>query len=225
MDARRRLQVRNPDNAAMFDTATLAAYLVAAAVLVLIPGPGTAWIVTQAATGGTARGVRAAFGLETATLIHALAAGLGLSALLATSAMAFEVLKYAGAAYLIWLGIKAWRSKEEDAPAAGADAPAIATSSVYLRSVITGVLNPKVALFFLAFLPQFVHPERGYVWLQFLVLGALLSLIGFSHSLMLSFAVGRFGRRFSTGAGRWKQRLTGSVFIALGLRLAVQQRG
>ena len=209
----------------MFDTATLAAFLVAAAVLVLIPGPGTAWIVTQAATGGTARGVRAAFGLETATLIHALAAGLGLSALLATSAMAFEVLKYAGAAYLIWLGIKAWRSKEEDAPAAETDAPVAATSSVYLRSVITGVLNPKVALFFLAFLPQFVHPERGYVWLQFLVLGALLSLIGFSHSLMLSFAVGRFGRRFSTGTGRWKQRLTGSVFIALGLRLAVQQRG
>ncbi|KRA76984.1 hypothetical protein ASD78_05060 [Lysobacter sp. Root667] len=230
MDARRRLQVRNPDHAAMFDTATLAAYLVAAAVLVLIPGPGTAWIVTQAATGGTARGVRAAFGLETATLIHALAAGLGLSALLATSAMAFEVLKYAGAAYLIWLGIKAWRSKEDAAPtAAETDAPAVATSDVYLRSVITGVLNPKVALFFLAFLPQFVHPERGYVWLQFLVLGALLSLIGFSHSLMLSFAVGRFGRRFgrhfSSGAGRWKQRVTGSVFIALGLRLAVQQRG
>ena len=206
----------------MFDTATLAAYLVAAAVLVLIPGPGTAWIVTQAATGGTARGVRAAFGLETATLIHALAAGLGLSALLATSALAFEVLKYAGAAYLIWLGIKAWRSPDEAAPDAAV--PTVSAPNVYLRSVITGVLNPKVALFFLAFLPQFVHPERGHVWLQFLVLGALLSLIGFSHSLVLSFAVGRFGRRFSTGSGRWRQRLTGSVFIALGLRLAVQQR-
>ncbi|UHQ22286.1 LysE family translocator [Lysobacter sp. 5GHs7-4] len=208
----------------MFDTATLAAFLVAAVVLVLIPGQGTAWIVTQAAAGGTARGVRAAFGLETATLIHALAAGLGLSALLATSAMAFEVLKYAGAAYLIWLGIKAWRSPDEAAPAA-ADAPVASTRSIYLRSVLTGVLNPKVALFFLAFLPQFVHPERGYVWLQFMVLGALLSVIGFSHSLMLSVAVGRLGRRFSTGAGRWKQRITGSVFIALGLRLAVQQRG
>ncbi|SFK35341.1 LysE family translocator [Lysobacter sp. cf310] len=209
----------------MFDTATLAAYLVAAAVLVLIPGPGTAWILTQAASGGTARGVRAAFGLETATLIHALAASLGLSALLATSAMAFEVLKYAGAAYLIWLGIKAWRAPADTAPAAASDAPAAAEPNIYLRSVITGVLNPKVALFFLAFLPQFVHPERGYVWLQFLVLGALLSLIGFCHSLMLSVAVGRLGRRYSTGAGRWKQRVTGSVFIALGLRLAVQQRG
>lgn len=216
----------------MFDTATLTAYLIAAAVLVFIPGPGTAWIIAQSAAGGTARGVQAAFGLETATLIHALAAGLGLSALLATSALAFEVLKYAGAAYLIWLGIKAWRSTPAPVDATAepiAEAlPATARVSarhVYLRSVVTGVLNPKVALFFLAFLPQFVHPERGMVWLQFLVLGALLSMIGMLNSLMLSFVVGRFGRRFAAGGGRWKERLTGSVFIALGLRLAVQQRG
>ncbi|MEI2456193.1 LysE family translocator [Lysobacter firmicutimachus] len=208
----------------MFDAATLAAYLVAAAVLVLIPGPGTAWIVAQSAAGGTARGVQAAFGLETATLIHALAAGLGLSALLATSALAFEVLKYAGAAYLIWLGIKAWRSGEAAASEPAAAAP-VSARGVYLRSVLTGVLNPKVALFFLAFLPQFVHPERGMVWLQFLILGALLSLIGLLNSLLLSFAVGRFGRRFAGRGGRWKERLTGSVFILLGLRLAVQQRG
>jgi threonine/homoserine/homoserine lactone efflux protein len=209
-------------------------------VLVFIPGPGTAWIIAQSAAGGTARGVQAAFGLETATLIHALAAGLGLSALLATSALAFEVLKYAGAAYLIWLGIKAWRSAPTPADAAAepiANPVAVAVAEtvpaaarvsarhVYLRSVVTGVLNPKVALFFLAFLPQFVHPERGMVWLQFLVLGALLSMIGMTNSLMLSFAVGRFGRRFAAGGGRWKERLTGSVFIALGLRLAVQQRG
>lgn len=208
----------------MFDAATLAAYLVAAAVLVLIPGPGTAWIVAQSAAGGTARGVQAAFGLETATLIHALAAGLGLSALLATSALAFEVLKYAGAAYLIWLGIKAWRSGEAGAAEPAAAAP-VSARGVYLRSVLTGVLNPKVALFFLAFLPQFVHPERGMVWLQFLILGALLSMIGLLNSLFLSFAVGRFGRRFSGRGGRWKERLTGSVFILLGLRLAAQQRG
>ncbi|WP_031373296.1 LysE family translocator [Lysobacter antibioticus] len=213
----------------MFDFATLAAYLAAAAVLVLIPGPGTAWIIAQSAAGGTSRGVQAAFGLETATLIHALAAGLGLSALLATSALAFEAIKYAGAAYLIWLGIKAWRSPSP-VPAATDDASQAAATSarhVYLRSVMTGVLNPKVALFFLAFLPQFVHPERGMVWLQFLVLGALLSLIGLSHSVLLSVAFGHFGRRIGrrfSGGGRWKERLTGSVFIALGLRLAVQQR-
>ena len=94
----------------LFDTSTLLAYLATAVVLVVIPGPGTAWIVAQTVAGGTARGLRAGLGLETATLIHALAAGLGLSAVLATSAFAFEVLKYAGAVYLVWLGIKAWRS-------------------------------------------------------------------------------------------------------------------
>jgi threonine/homoserine/homoserine lactone efflux protein len=97
--------------------------------------------------------------------------------------------------------------------------------NVYTRSVLTGVLNPKVAVFFLAFLPQFVHPERGMVWVQFLVLGVLLSLIGFGHSLVLSLAIGRYGRRLATGANRWTQRLIGTVFIALGLRLALQQPG
>ena len=211
----------------MFDTPTLLAYLAAATVLVLIPGPGTAWIVAQTIAGGTARGVRAGFGLETATLIHALAAGLGLSAVLATSALAFELLKYAGAAYLVWLGIKAWRNGDaKDTIEALPGSTRDAGRHVYWRSVVTGVLNPKVALFFLAFLPQFVHPERGMVWLQFLVLGVLLSLIGFSNSLVLSIAIGRFGKRLSHNErfARWRQRAIGTLFIGLGLRLAVQQR-
>jgi threonine/homoserine/homoserine lactone efflux protein len=214
----------------LFDAPTLLAFLAAAVVLVIIPGPGTAWIVAQTVAGGTARGLRAGLGLETATLIHALAAGLGLSAVLATSALAFEVLKYAGAFYLVWLGIKAWRGGSDGAGAelhpAPAQASAATTGAVYWRSVMTGVLNPKVALFFLAFLPQFVHPERGLVWLQFLVLGALLSLIGFSHSAFLSTMIGRFGRKLR-GSGRfahWRQRALGAFFIGLGLRLALQQR-
>ncbi|GAB3377577.1 LysE family translocator [Lysobacter fragariae] len=240
----------------LFDTPTLLAYLATAAVLVVIPGPGTAWIVAQSAAGGTARGLRAGLGLETATLIHALAAGLGLSAVLATSALAFDVLKFAGAAYLVWLGIKAWRSSPS-APASDkgdlleanivdgklVEADLFETNlveipgdvpgkpdpqlrGVYWRSVATGVLNPKVALFFLAFLPQFVHPERGLVWLQFLVLGALLSMIGFSNSAVLSVAVGHFGRRMGGNArfAAWRQRVLGTFFIGLGLRLALQQR-
>ena len=217
----------------LFDTSTLLAYLATAVVLVVIPGPGTAWIVAQTVAGGTARGLRAGLGLETATLIHALAAGLGLSAVLATSALAFEVLKYAGALYLVWLGIKAWRSggqapADDPHPApAEVSAPAAASlGGVYWRSVVTGVLNPKVALFFLAFLPQFVHPERGFVWLQFLLLGALLSMIGFTNSAVLSTMIGRFGRKLrGNGAfARWRQRVLGTFFIGLGLRLALQQR-
>lgn len=208
----------------LFDTPTLLAYLLAASVLVLIPGPGTVWILTQAAAGGTARGIRAALGLETATLIHALAAGLGLSAVLATSALAFEVLKYAGAAYLVWLGIKAWTDKQPAVATTVVDVAPSASKAIYRRSVVTGLLNPKVAVFFLAFLPQFVHPERGLVWLQFLLLGVLLSLIGFTQSAVLSVAVGRIGRHMRQGTGRWRQRITGTVFLALGLRLALQQR-
>lgn len=207
----------------LFDAPTLLAYLAAAVVLVLIPGPGTAWIVAQSAAGGTRRGLQAGLGLETATLIHALAAGLGLSALLAASALAFDALKWAGAAYLVWLGIRAWREEAETAQTASAPVPA---AHVYRRSVMTGVLNPKVAVFFLAFLPQFVHPERGWVWLQFLMLGILLSMIGFAHSSLLAFAIGRFGRRLNASprVARWRQRLIGGVFVGLGLRLALQQR-
>ena len=211
----------------LFDTPTLLAFLAAAVVLVLIPGPGTAWIVAQSIAGGTSRGIRAGLGLETATLIHAIAAGLGLSALLATSALAFEVLKYAGAAYLVWLGLQAWRDKADPTGAADLSPVPAQAQGVYLRSVLTGVLNPKAALFFLAFMPQFVHPERGHVWLQFLLLGMLLTVIGFSHSVMLAFVVGRLGRRMSSNPNlaRWRQRAIGTLFIGLGLRLALQQRG
>ena len=210
----------------LFDTATLLAYLAAAAVLVLIPGPGTAWIVAQTANGGTREGLRAGLGLETATLIHAVAAGLGLSAVLATSAFAFELLKYAGAAYLVWLGIRAWCEKATMTVASTTTPSTTMARHVYRRSVLTGVLNPKVAVFFLAFLPQFVHPERGLVWLQFLVLGVLLSMIGFTHSAVLSFLIGRFGRSLSASerVARWRQKLVGGLFVGLGVRLALQQR-
>lgn len=207
----------------LFDAQTLLTYLAAAVVLVILPGPGTAWIVAQSMTGGTRRGIQAGLGLETATLLHAVAAGLGLSALLATSAMAFEMVKYLGAAYLIWLGIKAWRNGGDDAEAEPATAT-VSARQVYLRSVVTGVLNPKVALFFLAFLPQFVHPERGWVWLQFLLLGALLALVGLCNDLLLSFTVGRLGRRVAARSSRWTQRVTGTLFIGLGVRLALEQR-
>jgi threonine/homoserine/homoserine lactone efflux protein len=213
----------------LFDTATLLAYLAAATVLVLLPGPGTAWIVAQTVAGGTRRGLVAAIGLETATLVHAMAASLGLSALLSTSAAAYELLKYLGAAYLVWLGIKAWR--EAGAGAAGeridgTSPPSVAMRTVYWRSVATGVLNPKVALFFLAFLPQFVRPERGLAWLQFLVLGALLAVIGLCNSAFLAFVTGRIGRRIrgSARATRWRQRAVGALFMGLGMRLALQSR-
>jgi threonine/homoserine/homoserine lactone efflux protein len=208
----------------LFDAPTLLAYLVAATLLVIVPGPGSAWIIAQSLAGGTRRGLMAGLGLETATLIHALAAGLGLSALIAASALAFDTIKYAGAAYLVWLGVRAWRERG-DAQPPGTDQGS--GRGIYLRSVLTGVLNPKAALFFLAFMPQFVHPGRGQVWLQFLVLGMLLTVIGFANSTLLSITTGRLGRRVSTHPrmARWRQRALGALFVGLGLRLAMQQRG
>lgn len=211
----------------LFDTATLLAFVAAATVLVLIPGPGTAWIVAQSIAGGTPRGLRAGLGLETATLLHALAAGFGLSALFAASALAYEALKYAGAAYLVWLGLQAWRDRGAAPASADAPPPTKRSDRIYLRSVLTGVLNPKAALFFLAFMPQFVHPERGHAWLQFLLLGMLLTVIGFANSAMLAFVVGRFGKRISANPrlARWRQRALGTLFVGLGVRLALQPRG
>lgn len=212
----------------LFDTTTLLAYLATATVLVLVPGPGTAWIVAQSVAGGTRRGLVAGLGLETATLIHAAAAGLGLSALLATSALAYEMLRWVGAVYLVWLGIKAWRDGTRPRDVARATAGgAGSAASLYLRSVATGVLNPKVALFFVAFLPQFVHPERGWAWLQFLVLGLLLSVIGFTNSCVLALAAGGVRSRVASRPALvlWRQRAMGALFIALGLRLALQPRG
>lgn len=216
-------------HAGLFDGPTLLAYAAAAAVLVLIPGPSTAWILAQSAAGGMRRGAQAALGLESATLLHSLAAGLGLSAVLATSALAFELVKYVGAAYLVWLGIQAWR--EGNAPGSalhGAqDSTAVATRrGVYFRSVLTGLLNPKVALFFLAFLPQFVDPARGWVLLQFMLLGLILAMLGLCHSLFLAWLVGRVGRSFNASprAIAWMRRATGGLFVAMGVRLAVQSR-
>lgn len=205
----------------MFDTSTLLAYVAAAALLVLIPGPGTAWILAQSMAGGTRRGAQAAVGLETATLIHALAAGLGLSTVLATSALAFEIVKYAGAAYLVWLGIKAWR--EGDAPGAAVAAPAAASArQVYLRSVATGVLNPKVAVFFLAFLPQFVEVGRGHVAMQVAFLGIVFTLLGLISDGCYAFAAGTLGDRLrhSRAYLRFERYVSGVVFIGLGVTAA-----
>lgn len=210
----------------LFDPATLLAYLAAATLLVLMPGPGTAWVVAQSIAGGTRQGIVAGLGLESATLTHALAASLGLSALLATSALAYETVKYAGALYLIWLGIRAWRQPAPSRETHPVPATPKSTRTVYLQSVATGVLNPKVALFFLAFLPQFVHPERGPAWLQFLLLGALLSVVGLLHSCALAFAAGRIGLRLAnrSRAALWRQRALGTLFVGLGVRLALQPR-
>lgn len=217
----------------LLDARTYVAYVLAAGALVVAPGPGQALVLARTFQGGVRDGVLTALGLELGTLLHTAAAALGLSAILATSAVAFDLVKYLGAGYLVLLGLAAWR-KRGVPPAGPAPAPLGAPATraaghdarLLLHAAVTGTLNPKVALFFLAFLPQFVDPGRGRVVLQFLVLGltsAFLGLVGDGTVAL----IGHRARSRLLGAPRWtawRERLTGTVLVALGLRLAFLSR-
>ena len=157
------------------------------------------------------------------TLFHAAAAALGLSAVLASSALAFSLVKYAGAAYLLYLGIQALRARPQVLPTPRTSS---STSSSFGQAVATGVLNPKVALFFLAFLPQFVDPSRGPVLAQFMLLGASMAVLDTLYEVVLVLVAARLRERLLRNRRfvAWQNRVTGAVLLALGVRLAVQER-
>jgi threonine/homoserine/homoserine lactone efflux protein len=207
------------------DPAVLFAYGLAALALVIAPGPGQALVLTRTIESGARGGLLTSLGLEIGTLVHTVAAALGLSAILATSATAYAVVKYAGALYLVVLGaLMLWRARASG-HAGDTVAGTVATtgSRLVLHAAMTGMLNPKVAVFFLAFLPQFVRPERGAVLAQFLVLGLVLSTLGFFFDASLAVIAGRARRRLTHSArfAAWRQRVTGAVLVGLGLKLAV----
>jgi threonine/homoserine/homoserine lactone efflux protein len=208
----------------MFPSIVLATYITAAFALVLAPGPGQALVLARSITSGRKAGIITSLGLNVGTMVHTVAAALGLSAILATSATAFSVVKYAGAIYLIYLGLKA--ILERDPQIASKQTVPETPRQAFMRSIAIGILNPKVALFFLAFLPQFVDPARGPVILQFLILGAILACIGLTFDTVLASISGRLGRWFAQNPrfALWRQRLTGGVMMALGIDLALTQR-
>jgi len=199
-------------------------FLAASVALILLPGPAQALVVARTLAGGRRPGALTAVGLNIGTLFHTATAALGLSAVLATSALAFSVVKYAGAAYLIYLGIRAVRSKA--APPARTGLPGDSVRSPLGQAIVTGILNPKVALFFLAFLPQFVDPSRGAVFAQFLVLGGSMALLDTLYELGLVHLVCEMRERYLRNPRlvAWQNRASGAVLVALGLRLAAQQR-
>ena len=207
----------------MFTAPTSIAFLIAAFAIILAPGPAQALVLTRTLSEGRRSGAMTAVGLNVGTLMHALAAALGLSAILATSAAAFSVVKYAGAAYLIHLGIRALRAREDNVEATRSNPHGGAS---FWRAVATGVLNPKVAVFFLAFLPQFVDPERGSAVVQLVVLGTAVAVLDVFYELILVWVASALRGRVlaSRGFARWRERVTGVVLIALGARLAMAQR-
>jgi threonine/homoserine/homoserine lactone efflux protein len=161
----------------LIDTTTLGLFVAAAAILLMTPGPAVLYIVARSVEHGRAAGIVSALGIQVGTLFHVAAAAFGVSAILVSSALAFSVLKYVGAAYLIYLGVRTLARKETEA---APDVPPRERSllRIFVQGVVVNVLNPKTALFFLAFLPQFVNPARGAVAAQVLLLGLVFVFLG-----------------------------------------------
>ncbi|MCM6772471.1 LysE family translocator [Nocardia sp. CDC159] len=190
-------------------------FLLAATTLIAIPGPNHLYITARCIAEGRRAGVVSALGVETGTLVHVAAAAAGLSALIAASATAFTALRYAGAAYLLYLAYRTLRGGEDaDAPVLGARP----LHRVYLDGVLINLFNPKVVLFFLAFLPQFVDRDAGNVPLQIAILGVLTAFIGVASDLVYVLAAGTLGGwlRARPVFRRRQRYATGMIYLALG---------
>ena len=201
-------------------TANLSLFVVAAVALLVVPGPAVLYIVARSVEQGRLAGFVSDLGIHSATLVHVLAAALGLSALLASSALAFAVVKYAGAAYLIWIGLKKIFGRAENGEIATLK-PA-SYRRLYRDGFIVNLLNPKTALFFLAFLPQFVEPERGHLVTQIVFLGLIFCVLGFITDGCYALIAGTAGKwlRQSRRYLEVERYVSGTLFIGLGLTAA-----
>ena len=200
----------------MLDPSHLLLFVGAALLLLVVPGPSVLYIVTQSVSHGRRAGIASVAGITTGTLVHIAAATVGLSALLASSAVAFDVVKYLGAAYLIVVGVRRLAGWERETPErAGASRD---LGRLYRQGIVVNTLNPKTALFFLAFLPQFVDPSRGVAWVQVLLLGLLFATLGFLSDGTWALVAGTLGDRLrrSRRFPAVQRYVSGSVFVGLG---------
>ena len=198
-------------------------FLTAAVVLALTPGPGVFYVLTRSLRGGRAEGVASSVGTAIGGLGHVVAAALGLSAVLMASAFAFNLVKYVGALYLIYLGVMTLRGRQElDLDGEGVSVGAADTRRALTQGIITEALNPKTALFFLAFLPQFIDPNGGVV-AQFLLLGAISVTLNTTVDLVVAYFAGPLGQWLRANP-RWRElqrRATGWALIGLGAYVAL----
>ena len=198
-------------------------FLVTGILLNLTPGQDTMFIIGKSLSGGQRSGIAAALGISAGSVVHTLAAALGLSAILATSTLAFSIVKFAGAAYLIYLGAKLLLARgARDGAGPAQIAASVEPRSAFRQGVVTNLLNPKVALFFLAFLPQFIEPTSDTKTLAFLALGATFIATGSTWCLVLAMSAARLQALLVRRPGLriTIDRIVGSVFLALGARLA-----
>jgi RhtB (resistance to homoserine/threonine) family protein len=198
-------------------------FIISGLLLNLMPGPDTLFIMTKSASQGWKAGVAASLGICVGVYVHVFAAALGLSALLATSATAFTVVKLVGAAYLIYLGWSTLRQKVQNNVSTLAKAPVQPLLTVFRQGFLTNALNPKVALFFLAFVPQFIAADSPNTMLAFIVLGTVFDINSLLWCLVITFSTAFASQKLqvSTQVKYWLNKLVGVLFIGLGIRLAV----
>ena len=217
----------------MFGIHDLTLFIVSGLLLNIMPGPDSLLIMARSATQGWRAGCAAALGIGAGTMVHVTAAAVGLSALLSTSAMAFSVVKWVGAAYIVYVGIGMLRARLKPAAEAG-DRPAgsvpgtapLAYRRIFAQGFLTNVLNPKVALFFLAFVPQFISADAPNKALAFLILGCIFNFNGMlwcnGLAVFTAFASARL--KVKPLVALWLNRITGGLFLALGARLALSEQ-
>lgn len=199
-------------------------FILVVLVLFLIPGPAVLLTVSQSLKGGRKSGIYTGVGIAVADLLHTLAAVLGLSAILMTSSLAFEIVKYFGVAYLIYIGISSFleKAKKQEKPSFKKSSPSLS----FRQAVLVELLNPKTALFFLAFLPQFVRSDGPPVVMQLLLLGLTFVLMSILYTsliaLLASYAAGLLQRKST--ATQWQNKLVGIVYIGLGIQLALHHK-
>jgi threonine/homoserine/homoserine lactone efflux protein len=204
----------------MPDLTTLALFVAAAMLLFIVPGPAVLYIVTRSLSQGRTAGMVSVLGIHLGSVVHIAAAVLGLSALVATSATAFTALRWAGAAYLVYLGVRTIRSSDDlfaPGPAQGAS-----YRRIFTQGAIVNILNPKTALFFLAFVPQFIDPAAGNTTAQILVLGVAFILAGLLSDGMYALLAGTIGDRLARRP-LWQRKsryAAGAIYIALGAAAA-----
>jgi threonine/homoserine/homoserine lactone efflux protein len=213
----------------MLDTSKLFVFLTAALLLAIAPGPGMLYVLARSLAGGKREGVLSAVGTFSGGMMHVLAAGAGVSVILAKSAAAFSVVKYAGAAYLCFLGVRMILDAHRDAGRRTSEASSQVTlprRGPFWQGVTTEVLNPKTALFFLSFIPQFVNRANGHIFLQFLVLGTVSVTLNTLADLVVIALAGPLGNRIRSSATfRRRQRTaTGVIMVGLGTYLATSEK-
>jgi threonine/homoserine/homoserine lactone efflux protein len=204
----------------MLDSGRFALFLAAAFLLAVTPGPGIFYVLARSLAGGRREGIQSSAGTFVGGLVHVLGAALGVSAVLAASAVAFAIVKYAGAAYLVYLGVRMIHGRNAEPDLERALRP---LRSAFTQGAVTEILNPKTALFFLSFIPQFIAPGRGHVFVQFLLLGSTSVLLNTSADLVVVFFAGPLGQRLKNSLRfRRRQRTAcGLAMIGLGAWVAV----